>query len=176
MAIFAISLATVSNSCSSRCFITWAAASGPMMTRSVASFCTFVILETSSGAALVSAGAAMINRVNRLVAFASAGQPGTDGLGHVGGVLFDESVEDFDGHDAGLRLVVALAWEAAEGFGLVEGNADGDVIGRGSFQQLEKDQEDDQRQHGEEGVLAHLPVELPPTVGFQTLAKFHGGL
>src|SRR5436190_16809670 len=114
MAILAISLATVSSSCSWRCFITWAAASGPMMTRSVASFCTLVILETSSGVALVSAGAAM----SCLVALASAGQPGTDGLGHVGGVFFDERVKDFDGHDARLRLVVALAWEAAEGFGL----------------------------------------------------------
>src|SRR5438552_818509 len=135
MAILAISLATVSSSCSSRCFMTWAAASGPMMTRRVASFCTRVILETSSGAALLSAEAAMIPWVKSLVALASAGQPGTDGLGHVGGVLFDERVQDFDGHDAGLRLVVALAREAAEGFGLVEGHADGDVIGRGSFQQ-----------------------------------------
>src|SRR5437867_4456932 len=145
-AILAISAATVSSSCSSRCFITWAAASGPMITRSVASFCTFDIFETSRGAAWFSAGAA----ITRSVALARARQPGTDGLSHVGGVFFDERVEDFDGHHARFGFVapalqpraIQVAVGAAEGLALAERHADGDIAGRRSFEQLEEGHED----------------------------------
>src|SRR5437867_5574967 len=138
----AISAETVSSSCSSRCFMTWAAASRPMMTRSVANFCTFVILETSSEAVWVSAGAGIMSW---LVALVGAGQPRPDGLRHVGGVFFDESVEDFDGHHPGLSLVapaihagsIRIARLASDGVGWPEGHAEGDVAGGSFFEQLE---------------------------------------
>src|SRR5580765_3999805 len=156
----AISAATPSNSCSSRCFMTWAAGSEPTITRSVASFCTFVILAKSRGAVAFSVGAAMENR--KSVAHVVSAQPGADRLGHVGGILFDERVQDLHRHDPWLGLLApAAAFPALAALPpafpgaigrLAQRHADGNV-GRGRFlEELEEHDQHPQRNQGEERI------------------------
>src|SRR5262249_28119406 len=156
--------ATASSSCSSRFFITCAAASGPTMTSKAASFCTFVILETSSGAAALSAGAAMKKSGAPVV----AGQPTADGLGHGGWIFFNQSVEHFDRNHAGFGLLppgVGRADRACfsartSSFDMADRQTERQIRGIGFLEQLEEDHQHRQGDEGIEPVLADVPVEL----------------
>src|SRR5713101_6525978 len=130
-AIFDASVAMASTSDSSRCFKIAAALSGPRMTSSAASFCTFVIFAMSRAAGSVSAAEAIELFGRRIV----AGHPGPQRLGHVIRVFANQLIQHLHGDGRGFgRLVPEQRVAAIPAGHLADRHADRNYFDRGAFE------------------------------------------